>query len=167
MTKLSDLSSISLIRNGLTDCDFLNEMKLTDLILDQNSLTDFSPIASLTELKELSLCDTGLDSLDDISGLDLTCLVASNNPISDLQPIAGMVHLTYLAIDHTYVRSLDALRSINELRTLDISDMPEMISLEPLYELENLQRIYCFSTMIDDADWQKLNDFLIGYGWGG
>ena len=127
-------------------------MSLTELNLAGNTLTDFSPIASLTDLRELNLSNTGLDSLEILRGLDLTELVVASDPISDLEPIAGMTHLTNLYIQNTKVESLEVLRSFKDLALLNISELPGEISLEPLHELENLQHLFTFSTSTVDAD---------------
>ena len=160
LAELTGLRELILIRTGLEDCSFLSGMTLKALDLAGNDIADFTPIAKVKGLEELNLSATGLKSLELVMDMDLTTLVAANNPISDLGPISNMSRLSCLYIQNTNVNSLNALRNLKELEELDIGDLEEEISLEPLYEHTKLKRIYCWWTTVSDEDRQRFENIM-------
>ena len=62
LAELPMLQDLILIRVGLTDCGFLQGKTLETLNLAGNTITDFTPIASVKSLTELNLSSTGLTS---------------------------------------------------------------------------------------------------------
>ncbi len=160
LAELHELRQLILIRTGLADCSFLSGMTLTELNLAGNNIVDFAPITEVSGLKELNVSNTGLASLEYVRDMDLTLLAAAGNPISDLEPISNMPGLSNLSSQETNVRSLDALRNLRELKMLNIGDLKGEISLEPLYEHENLKRIFCWGLTLRDEDRQRFEDIL-------
>ena len=160
LADLKNLSQLTLIRTGITDCTVLGGLHLESLSLAGNSIEDFSPIASMADLRSLNLFMTGLDTLEivrDLSNLEL--LVVGENPISELAPIEGLTALNYLGIQKTEVTSLDPLTGLTNLETLDISDLGP-ISLAPLYDHEKLRRIIANVTELSQADRDRFADIL-------
>lgn len=160
LAELTELRRLILIRTGLEDCSFLSGMTLTELDLAGNDIVDFEPITKVKGLKELNISYTGVESLEFVSDLDLTLLAAANNPISDLAPISNMSGLTDLYIQNTDVTSLNALRNLKQLEILDIADLKSGISLEPLYEHDNLKQIFCWGITLSDTDRQRFENIL-------
>ena len=159
LTELAELRRLILIRTGLSDCGFLSGMTLQKLDLAGNNIVDFAPLTEVKGLKELNVSYTGLDSLAFVRNMDLTELVTAGNPISDLEPISNMFGLSCLYIQDTDIGSLDALRNLKELRVLYIGSPKVDISLEPLYEHENLEQIFYWGTL-SDTDKQKFEGIL-------
>ena len=159
LTELAELRRLILIRTGLSDCGFLSGMTLQKLDLAGNNIVDFAPLTEVKGLKELNVSYTGLDSLAFVRNMDLTELVTAGNPISDLEPISNMFGLSCLYIQDTDIGSLDALRNLKELRVLYIGSPKVDISLEPLYEHENLEQIFYWGAL-SDTDKQKFEGIL-------
>lgn len=160
LAELHELRQLILIRAGLTDCSFLSGMTLKELNLAGNSIVDFAPLAEVSGLKELNVSNTGLASLEYVRDMDLTLLAAAGNSISDLDPISNMSGLSFLYIQNTDVTSLNALRNLRELKILSIGDLKGDISLEPLYEHDNLKQILCWGLTLSDKDRQRFEDIL-------
>ncbi len=159
LTELAELRRLILIRTGLSDCGFLSGMTLQKLDLAGNNIVDFAPLTEVKGLKELNVSYTGLDSLAFVRNMDLTELVTAGNPISDLEPISNMSGLSCLYIQDTDIGSLDALRNLKELSVLYIGSPKVDISLEPLYEHENLEQIFYWGTL-SDTDRQRFEGVL-------
>ena len=159
LTELAELRQLILIRTGLSDCGFLSGMTLQKLDLAGNNIVDFAPLTEVKGLKELNVSYTGLDSLAFVRNMDLTELVTAGNPISDLEPISNMSGLSCLYIQDTDIGSLDVLRNLKELRVLYIGSPEVDISLEPLYEHENLEQIFYWGAL-SDTDKQKFEGIL-------
>ena len=128
-------------------------------VLAGNNIVDFAPLTEVKGLKELNVSYTGLDSLAFVRNMDLTELVTAGNPISDLEPISNMSGLSCLYIQDTDIGSLDVLRNLKELRVLYIGSPEVDISLEPLYEHENLEQIFYWGAL-SDTDKQKFEGIL-------
>ncbi len=159
LAELPELRQLILIRTGLTDCSFLSGMTLRELDLAGNNIVDFAPIKKVKGLKELNVSNTGLASLEFVRDMDLTLLAAAGNPISDLEPISNMSGLTQLYIQDTDISSLNALSDLRELSVLYIGYPKSDISLEPLYQHDNLKQIIYWGTL-SDTDRQRFEGIL-------
>ena len=159
LAELPELRQLILIRTGLTDCSFLSGMTLRELDLAGNNIVDFAPIKKVKGLKELNVSNTGLASLEFVRDMDLTLLAVAGNPISDLEPISNMSGLTQLYIQDTDISSLNALRDLRELSVLYIGYPKSDISLEPLYQHDNLKQIFYWGTL-SDTDRQRFEGVL-------
>ena len=90
-TQLAAITELNLRDSGITALksgDFSGLTSLTHLELDNNSITDISPLEGLTSLTDLYLSN---NSITDVSPLEdltsLTNLSLSGNPISDYEPL--------------------------------------------------------------------------------
>ncbi|MBE9100776.1 leucine-rich repeat domain-containing protein [Vacuolonema iberomarrocanum] len=80
------------------------------------SVTDLSPLASLTNLTELTLENTAVADLLPLANLtNLTRLQLRNNQITDLSPLADLTQLTWLSLKDNNITDLSPLASLTNL----------------------------------------------------
>jgi internalin A len=125
---------------------------LTKLNLDDSTISDLQPLASLTNLTSLSIRNN--DMLRDIAPLaNLTNLTDLNlsgnhpltadpkrldpNSIIDLKPLVGLKKLTTLNLNNNSVKKIELLAGLTNLTKLDlssnkISDVKSLASLSKL-----------------------------------
>ena len=67
-------------------------VNLTELMLDEDNISDISPVANLKKLERLSLKKTGVKSLAPVSQLKtLKFLYIADTPVSDITPVQPLV----------------------------------------------------------------------------
>ena len=145
---------------------------LTWLELQDNQVSDLSPVAGLIALRELRIHDNLLSDISPVRGLtNLTRLEFDDSEVSDISAVRGLTNLTYLELDHTLVSDISAVRGLTNLRELqihstlvtDLSPIAGLINLKeitfsnetlsdisPLAGLINLETIFCWGHNISD-----------------
>lgn len=116
--------SVDLTRSGvdiesLDPCIFPQLTSLHHLYIGKGSITDLSPIKTLTKLEGLRI---------------------SMNPVSDIGPLSGMLQMDRLDLGRTQVRDLTPLKKMNNLTELMLDDTPvdDVTALAGLAKLERL-----------------------------
>ena len=80
---------------------------LTELGLDDNSISNTLPIARLTNLTALNLAINSISDISPLAGLtNLTVLRLDNNSISDVSPLAGLTQLRELYLQNNSISDL-------------------------------------------------------------
>jgi len=98
-------------------------VNLEELDLYGQTISDYSPISSLTFLQYLYLGDNfGLNDLSFLSGLDLFDLDISYCNVSDLSPLAGMYNLYYLDASGNNISDISALDGLISLEDVSLYD---------------------------------------------
>ena len=64
------------------------------------------------------------------------------NPLGDLSPLAACPHLEYIEMFYSNITDLSPLSELHELRHLNIGMCDYLTSIEPLYGLTELERLY-------------------------
>ena len=78
-----------------------SQHKLTDLLLNHNSITDISPLAGLNKLTDLWLDHNSITDISPLAGLNkLTRLLLDDNFITDIYTTCNFLVRVY---GHTYV----------------------------------------------------------------
>ena len=103
-TMLKLTTFISASGRGVTDLTGLEHAKNLIFLaihhnstIDNNSLSNLSPLSGLTKLKTLDLWGNSISDLSPLSGLtQLTTLNLSKNSISDVSELVGLTQLTHL-----------------------------------------------------------------------
>ena len=109
--------------------------------VNSNTVSDFSPLFSLTQLTQLNLFFSSLTDVSFLSDMpQLTWLRLSNNNISDISALAGLTQLTYLNLSNTLISDASPLAGLTQLRQLHfhntiISDMSPLAGLTQLTSL--------------------------------
>jgi internalin A len=125
--------SVDLTRSGvdiesLDPCIFPLLTSLHHLYIGKGSITDLSPIKTLTKLEGLRI---------------------SMNPVSDIGPLAGMLQMDRLDLGRTRVRDLTPLKKMNNLTELMLDDTP-VDNVTALAGLAKLERLSIKRTRVSD-----------------
>lgn len=125
-TALAALTSLSARGQGiqaLTGIEALHGLQALDL--EENRLSDLSPLASLGSLAMLDLAGNQVRDLAPLAGLTrLSYLELSDNLVSDLGPLAGLRQLEYLALSRNAVQNLAPLLGLLQLQSVELTGNP-------------------------------------------
>ena len=134
---------------------------LEGLYLDNNNLTDISPISSFGKLRSLSIRDNNISSLPSLENYAyLIYLDLSDNNITSISALSDLSSIKEIHIDNNQVSDLSPLSHLNTLTMLfasnnqisDISNLPDSLiqlsagnnqisDISHLHDMPNL-RIY-------------------------
>ncbi|MDE0481796.1 MAG: leucine-rich repeat domain-containing protein [Candidatus Poribacteria bacterium] len=147
--------------------------RLRDLYLNNNVITDLSPLSGLNKLYRLELNHNEiLSDLSPLSSLpNLNILFVEFNVISDLSPLTELLTLHDIRIGHNIIEDLSAIAGLHNLRGIgiganlitDLTPLKDLKKLEwiamsgnpptdltPLSELMSLRSIHSWGTPILD-----------------
>ena len=127
-------------RNEISELSPLAELKnLTDLILDDNKISDITPLSGLTKLNRLNLrSNRNINGISGLAGLtDLVLLNLRFTDISDITPLAGLSNLTWLDLNFNNITDITPLANLTNLTLLRLGDN-NITDITPLTELTNL-----------------------------
>ena len=126
---------------------------LTFLELDDNRISDLTPLENLKELQRLRLSGNQIKDISPLSVLDdLWELELDYNQIEDVSALEGLHNLEILWIDGNRVADIDPLCTLVNLRELYM-DHNTISDLSPLYGLSSLETI-----VLDEIDAQEIED---------
>ena len=122
--RISDLTTLNLSGNDLTDVSFLERLtSLTELDLSRNQLTDVSFLEGLTSLTELDLSRNQLTDVSFLEGLtSLAKLNLSHNQLTNLTLPESLTSLTELWLWNNRLTSLTLPGGLTNLTSLDLSE---------------------------------------------
>jgi len=141
VTDRANLTVLDCSDEGITALDGLEALtSLQVLALDNNRLTDITPISMLPNLESLSLAFTDVANLDGLQGLiTLKSLVISNNLVTDLAFVANLPDLEVLHAQNNQIQELPDLSATSlELLSLTgnpVSDIAGVIYADTLREV--------------------------------
>lgn len=156
-------SSVNLNRAGISNLEGIQLFtRVTNLVLDNNKITDISPLASMTQLTSLSL---GTNTISDITPLksltNLTWLRLSNNQITDVSPLASLSDkLTSLDLIWNQISDASPLGSLTNINDIDVS-LNSISDASPFANLTKMTSFQAYGNQITDpapfANLTKLN----------
>ena len=140
---------------------------VTFLQLEDNKISDLSPIAGLIKLRDLRLARNSISDISPLKDLkNLKVLGCSHNPIFDISPLAGLTELSNLHIDRTLHKGLSPLAGLINLAYLNIVGN-DFTDLSPLAGLVNLKALWFSSkTASDLSPLSGLSNLNIVHAWG-
>jgi Leucine-rich repeat (LRR) protein len=149
----TDITSLTITGKNLSDEDIKElkyMVKLEELFLYSNNISDLSPLQGLTSLKTLSLFDNDIENLDPLSGLyNLENLFLRSNDITDLTPLSRLANLSNLDISDNNISDLSPLGTCRAMTMLWINDN-DIASIAPIYTMTHLARIHMQNNRISD-----------------
>ena len=103
-----------------------NALNLESLtIQNQQSISDYSTLSSLTLLSSLEISNCGLTDISFLSSLtNLQSLNLSGNSITDISVLSGLTSLTSLDLQNNQITDVNPLFSLTNLQQLWIDDNP-------------------------------------------
>ena len=154
---LTALTHLHLEDNSISDISPLENLTaLIRLELHRNSISDISALENLTALINLNLES---NSISDISTLEnLTALInlnLNNNSISDISALEDMTALTYLNLESNSISDISALEDLTALISLNlnnnsISDITALSDISALENLTALRTLFLSDNSISD-----------------
>ena len=147
--------------------DGLQHLKsLQTLILDDNEISDLSPLSSLTRLKYLDVSGQNVEDILALSGLSgLEYLDISDNPVSSLAAVSGFAALKELDITDTGVTSLSPLSSLERLKSLRAANAQlndsDLSALSGMSRLEELDLTSCGIQTLEGLNVENLTSLYV------
>ena len=142
MAKLTRLTVASSVTGKIADLTGLETaVNLIGLTLNDNEITNLTPLANLTSLTDLNLADNTIPSLTALSGLiNLTYLVLANNQITDVSPLRDLTGLSEVDLQgNTNLTNLEALYKLKQGGTYFILPVGFTIPDSVIFENEALE----------------------------
>jgi Leucine-rich repeat (LRR) protein len=153
---------LSLNENPISDFSPLAELPQLRLLYAQNSgISDLSTFSGITSLYQLYLSGNEISDLSPLSEMQFSVLSLSDNKISDLSPLSAMRWLDYLKLDNNQIRDLSPLSSLTELYSLNtLSLRGNLINeLTPLYSTD-VSYLYIHDNPVNLAQVRALEEAL-------
>ncbi|AIO18333.1 Internalin-A precursor [Candidatus Izimaplasma bacterium HR1] len=120
-----NLIELRLDNNDLTSIEGLRgrDISLTTLYLNDNNLTDITPIAEYTDIIELYLDNNNISSINDLSGMTgLTSIDLSHNSIVDISDLMSIENVEIINLSFNNIVIIpDISAAWGSLTTLDLS----------------------------------------------
>ena len=154
VTEMATLTSIAIQEQekGVSDLTGLDHaINLTELYLyDSHSISDISPVASLTNLTSLGLGGNPISDISPVAGLtNLTSLGLGHNQISDISPVADLTNLTSLGLGHNQISDISPVAGLTNLTSLGLGHN-QISDISPVAGLTNLTSLYLRGNPISD-----------------
>ena len=112
---------------------------MTDVHLNDNRISDLSPLAALTDLTSLTLGGNEISDVSTLANLmNLESLALFRNSISELSALSGLTNLIELELYENAISDLSALSDLTRLRFLNLSDNAISDCSSDLLPLSNL-----------------------------
>jgi len=114
------------------------------LLLDENQISDITPLAGLTDLGGLFLTGNQISDITPLAGLtDLGGLFLTGNQISDITPLAGLTSLTHLNLESNQISDIAPLVSNAGIDSGDYVDVQRnYLTLIPSSaDMQNIQAL--------------------------
>ena len=150
----TNLKTLVLDDNQISDLSpIAGLIRLDSLWIFRNPVSDISPVRNLTNLISLAVSETLVTDLSPVAGLiNLERLFFSNESrsLSDLSPLAGLINLEYINSWGNSISDLSPLAGLTKLETIDFCG-GNISDLTPLAGLTGLKELYLVSNKIPDV----------------
>lgn len=120
------IKTLNLSDNNITNIEAVGELiDLFSLKLDNNEISDLSPLENLTKLYELSLSNNHIFNIEVLGKLtNLGDLIVDHNQISDITPLENLTKMKWLSLDDNNIVILIDFSIMKDLYSLNIGDNP-------------------------------------------
>ncbi|MBC1388604.1 LPXTG cell wall anchor domain-containing protein, partial [Listeria innocua] len=120
------------------------------LYMDNNQVSDLTPISGLTNLETLHLNNNQISDLGPLSALtNLRNLLMDNNQVSDLTPLSGLTNLETLQLNNNQISNLSSLSNATNLWALVINNN-QIRDLTPISGLINLEVLHLNNNQVSN-----------------
>ena len=149
---LGFVSTLDAVNKGITSLSGIENMtSLTELLLDDNSISDLAPLGNLTGLTKLHLARNQIVSIDSLARLtNLVDLDLQGNQVSALQPLASLTALNQLVMSQNQLADLAPLSSLSSLTILTL-DINQIVDLAPLASLTQLLQLNLIDNQVREV----------------
>ncbi len=136
---VKDIDNLFLYNSKITCINGLEAFtNLTELNMDENSISDISPLKNLKNLDKLWLNDNKVKEISPLKQLDrLTELYLEKNEISDITALRNLRKLSKLSLNHNPIKDISSLYNLTELEELELNNC----SIRDINVISNLDKI--------------------------
>lgn len=118
---LTNLTKLSLKGNDLDSANLNKLIKLDDLNLENNKLSDVSFLNKLTKLTSLNLNKNNVENIEAVGNLkDLIYLYLKNNKVENIEALKLTSKLSNVVLSNNKISDISALKDLNELASVKI-----------------------------------------------
>ncbi len=150
-------------------CNFTNiqgfnyATNLTGLNLNDNEISDISPLSGLTKMYSLTLSNNHISDISPLAGLtNLKWVYLGGNQISDISPLSGLPNLEWLYLNSNQVTDISHLSGLTNLVELGLSNN-QISDISPLSDLSKLLYLFLSNNQIETMDLRGENLSSLGY----
>ena len=142
---------------GLEHAHNLRQVNLGDEYIqgegsvNNNAVSDFSPLFGLAQLTDLNLSSSSLSDVSFLENLtQLTFVDLYSNTISDVSPLANLTQLTHLNLYSNTISDVSPLANLTQLTHLNLYNNA-ISDISPLANLTQLTSVDLYSNTISDV----------------
>ena len=148
---LTNLTQLLLDDNSISNVFFLLGLtNLDTLSLQRNPISDISVLSRMTYLTYLNLHRNAISDISALSGLtNLAWLYLDGNSISDISALSGLTNLAWLYLDGNSISDISALSDMTNLQILSL-DNNSVSDISALSRMTNLQTLALPNNSISD-----------------
>lgn len=145
-------STLEIIGENIRGLEDLRQFSGTErLYLRATSVTDLSPLESLTNLKVLIIDGGKVQDLEPLSDMKSLAYVALNNlPVTSIQPLTALDDLETLSISGLKIEKLPLWRDHNNISWMDLKNLP-LTSVDEIQNMKKLYHIDIENTEVEDV----------------
>lgn len=127
--------------NNLNGIEIFAKYNIEWLYLDNNNITDLTPISSFTSLTKLNASNNNITDISTLENLTkLKTVNLTNNKIKDISVLKNSNNLEFLYLNNNKINGLDCLSNINTIREIYCSEN-EIESIDNIINLYNLEKL--------------------------
>ncbi|EHD1581859.1 LPXTG cell wall anchor domain-containing protein [Listeria monocytogenes] len=158
--ELDTITQVSAQSKGVVDISGVENLtRVSWLVLNNNEISDLSPVKDLKNLYNLQLnnCRLSVSDLSSISNLTrLTSLYLDDNDISELSLLANLTALEWLSLDNNEISDLSGISNLRMLVYLSLNNN-QISDVSPLKRLSNLNALHIInqSLVLPSVTWNK------------
>ncbi|EAE8309403.1 hypothetical protein BOQ37_14880, partial [Listeria monocytogenes] len=158
--ELDTITQVSAQSKGVVDISGVENLtRVGWLVLNNNEISDLSPVKDLKNLYNLQLnnCRLSVSDLSSISNLTrLTSLYLRDNDISELSPLANLTALEWLALENNEISDLSSISNLRQLVYLNLNNN-QISDVSPLKSLSNLNSLHIInqSLVLPSVTWNN------------
>ncbi len=121
-----NLTHLDLEDNQISNLSPLSGLtQLHGIGLDRNQITDISPLSGLTDLVSLDLESNQISDISSLSGLtQLFYLCLYDNQITDISPLSGLPNLEHLLLQSNQISNISMLLNMTILSSVNLWNNP-------------------------------------------
>lgn len=140
---------------GIENCVAVQEVDL-----ENNEVTDLTPLAGLKQIQLLVLTRNKIESIAPLAELErIQYLELSGNAVSDLAPLAKMTNMRSLYLSNNKITKIDTIKGLTKVYSLYL-DGNKIEDFSPISQLPWLDRLDVRGCGIEKLDFLKALDDL-------
>jgi Leucine-rich repeat (LRR) protein len=126
---------------SLNDLDFIKDLKLSTLVIENSPNIDTASLPKLEGLSRLAIVNCELDSIDFLVGFQIADLDLSDNKLTNISALSEIAGISNLRLSNNQITDIETLGDLQELRRLTLTGN-QISDASVLGEIRNLTVAY-------------------------